>query len=107
MLVEVNGKYTFWAEDASNLESKFNDGVPILCTGSHRLCQQCGQFLFNEMGWTTYITTIKDENCPYVLVIAKKHRAKATFATARVICKAIAIGIESHYLYDIEPTARS
>ena len=106
MICHVNDKRSFWVEDAGNIEDQFTKGTPILCTGSHRLCQQVSQFLFNEFGWAANIHCQKDDNCPYVLVLLPaKLGGKASAAnvkTARMVAKAMAVGIESNYLYALD-----
>ena len=103
MNIRVNDKRTFYMDDGSQYEKNYQEGTPILCTSSHRFAQQVSQFLSNEFGWHTFISTIKDDN-PYVLVMTNgKHGkpSKVNLKTARLVAKAIAVGIDIHYALSV------
>ena len=109
MLCEVNDRQSFYVEDALTLEGKYGDGVPVLCTGSYRLARQASDYLWNAHNFHTVQYCQHCENCPYVLVLyaSKRGQAKgkpsaASVALARSVCRALAIGIESHYLYNLD-----
>ena len=107
MICEIDGTRSFFLDDGALLDGKFDSGAPILACGSFRLCGQVSRFLFNELGLHCSQHCNKDDNCPYVLVLRPRTahgKVKATdIKTARAVAKAMAVGLESLYLYKLDP----
>jgi hypothetical protein len=106
MICEVSGNRSFQVNDGSSLEGKFGAGVPVLICGNYRFVGQAADFLWNELGVRTNKHAQKSDDMPYVLVAYGSSNLRGPNAqfvkAARAAIKAMAIGLESHYLYCLD-----
>jgi hypothetical protein len=80
MICEISENRSFYVDDGASLEGKFGAGVPVACCGNYRFIGQAADVLFNELGL----------------------RTNKLVKAARAAIKALAIGLESSYLYKLD-----
>jgi hypothetical protein len=106
MICEISENRSFYVDDGASLEGKFGAGVPVACCGNYRFIGQAADVLFNELGLRTNKHAQKSDDCPYVLVAYGSTNNRPPnpqlVKAARAAIKALAIGLESSYLYKLD-----
>lgn len=106
MICEITNKRSFYVDDGRGMENLFDSGVPVLATGSFKLCDLLRTFLWNKHKLHCSQHAQTDANCPYVLLLHGQKTgskpSKAKVELARTAALAMAVGLESHYLFCLE-----